>query len=415
MTDEYGAIKAAVAKRLPEAQKFLSELIAIPSLPGQEAAAMDHAAGAFARLGKAQRVALSDSLRQDKDYSDPIPGISYTGRSNLRVSLAGSGGGRRLLLNTHMDTVPPSQGQERPYDPQVRDGCIYGRGSCDAKGQVATVYLLMAALRELGVTLPGELAAHIVVEEEVGGNGTLAMARTGEKADGCIVLEPTAQRILSSIRGAVWFRVTLKGQPGHSGKAGKTRSALKMGIRLVEILEGYHDELLARSRGDALFDKYLDPMPLTIGQFHAGNWPATAPGEAVLEGVLGLLPNVTAAQVMEEMTAAISRHGGPEIAENFKIHFMYRHDSSVTPVEHPLVEGLRRASAAAGHEAGVDAMTASCDAWFYNNQLGVPTVVYGGGSLGVAHSNNEHIPVADLASAAETLVTFVLNWCGAGK
>jgi len=404
-------IHNAVTKHLADAQKFLCDVVAIPSLSGQEADAMNLVAERFAKIAAIERVAMSNSLRDDKDYSDPVPGIEYDGRFNVRADLKGSGGGKTLLLNTHIDTVPPSPNQDRPFDPQVKDGCVFGRGACDAKGQAATVYLVMAALKELGVPMKGNLVAHLVTEEENGGNGTLAMVRHGEQADGCIVLEPTELRILSSVRGAVWFRVTLRGKAGHSGRASDTRSAVKMAIRVVEILEAYHAKLLASSRGDALFDKFSNPMPLTIGKFQAGNWPASAPAEATLEGVLGLLPNITAKQVMEQMTAAIKDEGGRDIAENFTIHFMYRHDSSVCPTDHPLVQTLQQAARSAGAKGEIDAMTASCDSWLYNNQLNIPTAVFGGGSLGVAHAANENMPVAELATAAEAIVAAALAWC----
>ena len=405
-------IRRAVAAHLDDAREFLCDLVRTPSLPGEESAVTDVVAGAFARVAEVQRVEMTNTLRDDPDYSDPIPGIDYTRRSNLRVAVPGAGGGRTLLLNTHLDTVPPSQGQPDPYVPHERDGSIWGRGSCDAKGQVATVYLAMAAVAELGMTLPGDLIAHLVAEEEVGGNGTLAMVRAGERADGCIVLEPCDFKVLTSIRGAVWFRVTLTGRPGHPGRSGLNRSALDMAIRVVEILRGYHDRLLAESRGHPLFDRYDNPMPLTVGKLHAGNWPATAPGEAVLEGVLGLLPNKTAEQVMAEMTAAIAAEGGPEIADNFAIHFMYRHDASETDPAGPLPAAVLNAARAFGVDAPVDAMTASCDACFYNNILSVPTLVFGGGSLSVAHSNAEHMPVADLARAAEVLTAAAIGFCG---
>ncbi len=405
-------IRDAVAARSAEAQQFLADLIAAPSLAGDEAAAMDIAATAFDKLADVQRVEMTNALRDDRDYSDPVGGIDYTGRSNLRIHRQGSGGGRSLLFNTHLDTVPPSQGQPIPYEPVVRDGSIFGRGSCDAKGQAATIYLAMAALAEMGVELAGDLIVHLVAEEEVGGNGTLAMVRHGEQADACIVLEPTELKILSSVRGAVWFRIQLTGRPGHSGQAGKTRSALDMAIRVVEILKGYHARLLAESRGDPLFDAFDNPMPLTVGRLDAGNWPATAPGEATLEGVLGLLPNKTAQQVIDEMTAAIVDEGGPDIAENFEIHFTYRHDSSVCPTDHPLVALLQAAGVAIGQDCPITAMPASCDAWFYNNQLDIPTVVFGGGSLSVAHSNNEHMPLSGLAAAAEVLAGTIVQWCG---
>ena len=399
-----------MAARLGAAQELLGELIAAPSPPGAEGRAMDVAAAAFAEWADVRRVELSDALRDDADYSDPIPDLHYEGRSNLRVCLPGRGGGRTLLLNTHLDTVPPGEGQERPFEPRVRDGCVFGRGACDAKGQVATIYLAMAALKDLGA-VGGDLIAHLVVEEEVGGNGTLAMVRAGEAADACVVLEPTDLKVLRSIRGAVWFRLTLRGESGHSGRPGGRRSALQMAGRVVEVLRGYHDRLLDESRGDPLFDRHPDPMPLTIGTLHAGNWPAAAPGRAVLEGVLGLLRNKTAQQVMDEMTAAIRDEGGPDLADNLDIHFTYRHDASVVAGDHPLVAALESAAGAAGRPAEIDAMTASCDAWFYNNQLGIPTVVFGGGSLGTAHSNGERMPLSELAAAAEILVHLVLGWC----
>jgi acetylornithine deacetylase len=411
MSIDPDAIRAAVAAKLPEAQQFLADIIATPSLPGQEQVVMELAADAFSRFADVQRVPMTNALRDDPDYSDPVEGIEYDGRFNVRAALAGAGGGRTLLLNSHLDTVPPSQGQIDPYDPRVEAGAMMGRGSCDAKGQVATIYLAMAALASLGVRLPGEVIAHVVVEEENGGNGTLAMVRHGEQADACIVLEPTELTILSSIRGAVWFRVTLIGKPGHSGQAARSRSALDMAIRVIEILRDYHKQLLADSRGDPLFDQFDNPMPLTIGELHAGNWPATAPGEATLAGVLGLLPNKTAADVMGEMDAAIREQGGPDIAESFKLHFMYRHDSSVVPTDHPLVTTLVEASRTADAPGTISAMPASCDAWFYNNQLNIPTAVFGGGSLSVAHSNREKMELDQLAKAAEVVALAAAEFC----
>jgi acetylornithine deacetylase len=297
----------------------------------------------------------------------------------------------------------------------VDAGVVRGRGACDAKGQAATLFLALLALRRMGVRLEGDVLAHLVVEEEVGGNGTLAMARRGEKADACIVMEPTGLKILSSVRGAVWFRVTCAGKPGHSGRAGDTVSALKLAIRVIEILEAYHARLLAASRGIPLFDAFANPMPITFGKLSAGDWPATAPSRAVVEGVLGLLPNKTRYQVMEEMRQAIVENGDAWLREHFELEFMYRHDAHVLDAGHPLVTGLAECCRAAGAPGEVTAMTASCDSWFYNNQLGIPTVVFGPGSLGFAHSNEEQIRLDDVATGAAILARFLMEWCGANR
>jgi len=404
-------IRAAVGTLRSTTEQFLCDLIRFPSLPGKEQQAVEYAAPRFAEVGEVERIPLSSALREDEDYSDPVPGIEYEGRSNLRVRVAGTGGGRSLLFNTHLDVVPASPGQDQAFDPRVSANRVHGRGACDAKGQVATLFTALLAIERLGVKLNGDVLAHLVVEEEVGGNGTLAMVRRGERADGCIVMEPTDLRILSSVRGAVWFRITCTGRAGHSGSGG-TVSALKMAIRTIEILEKYHARLLAASRGIALFDQFTNPMPITFGKLAAGVWPATTPASASVEGVLGLLPNKTHQAVAEEMLQAI-RDGGDEwLRDHFKLEFMYRHNAHVLDPGHPLVKGLEACCRQAGTSGEVSAMTASCDSWFYNNQLRIPTVVFGPGSLRFAHSNEEQIGLDEISEAAVILVRFVAEWCG---
>jgi len=411
MTLSQNAIRATIDSLLSTAGEFLCRLIAFPSISGSEHELMCWAEGEFQRLGvEVQRTPLNNAIKQDPDYSSPVAGIDYEGRFNLRLRRPGSGGGRRLLMNTHADVVPPSEGQVSPFEPVVRDGVVYGRGACDAKGQLATIYLLLAALGKLDVRLAGDVLVHVVNEEENGGNGTLAMVRAGEAAEACIVMEPTAGKIFSSVRGAVWFRVLCEGKAGHSGRAGDTTSALALARRAMDVLEKYHDDLLAASRGIPLFDKYENPMPITFGRCTAGDWPATAPSRAVVEGVLGLLPNKTRHAVMAEMRAVLV--GDPRLAGRVQIEFTYRHDSHVLDPGHPLVEGLRQCLAEWDLPAEVDAMTASCDSWWYNNELKIPTVVFGPGTLAYAHSNEEQIRLSEIAEAACVLTDFTTRWCG---
>ncbi len=390
-------------------QSFLCDLIRFPSTSGQEAAAMDFLRAAVSNLGCEVTVCpLSNTLRQDRDYSDPIPDIEYDGRYCLRVRLPGSGGGRSVLFNTHVDVVPASEGMEDAFTPRVEQGIVYGRGACDAKGQVACLYALLRALRH--ERRAGDVIVHFVVEEENGGNGSLAMARRGEEADACVVLEPTDGHLYASVRGAVWFRLVFRGKAGHSGAASATRSALLLARDAMASLEGYHADLLRASRGLPLFDDHPNPMPLTFGRLQAGNWPAAAPNTAVLEGVLGLLPNKSKEEVMAEFRDRLFG-AGHFTPDNLDVHFMYRHDSSVLDPDHELPRALLRAADAAGAPLAVAGMPASCDAWFYNNKLSIPTVVAGPGSLKVAHSREEQIALAEVLGFASLLGDFVRDYC----
>ena len=265
------------------------------------------------------------------------------------------------------------------------------------------------------IRLCGDLIAHLVVEEENGGNGTLAMIRRGEKADACIVLEPSDRKLFTSIRGAVWFKIIFKGKAGHSGAAGASKSALLMARDAIGILEKYHANLLAESKGIPLFDAYENPMPITFGSLQAGNWPASTPSKAVLMGVLGFLPDKTYDEICGEMYDAL-KNGLDQLArDNFEIEFMYRHNSSVINPEHSLPSAIKRAGEELQKTILISAMTASCDAWFYNNQLKIPTVVFGPGSLKVAHSKMEQIAMGDIAEAAAILLDFIINYCGVSE
>jgi acetylornithine deacetylase len=406
-------LHAAAVQALPETEQLLCDLLRYPSLPGQEHEAMQFLDQAFRRPAlTVERVAMTDELRRDPDYSDALPDISYAGRFNLRIRRPGSGSGRRVLFNAHTDVVPPNADMPEPWTPRVEQGVVFGRGACDAKGQVATLFLMQRMLDLLGIDLKGEVITHLVCEEEVGGNGTLALTRRGERADGCVVLEPSDGKLYTSIRGAVWFRIAFTGKAGHSGQAEVSRSALLMARDAMRILEDYHADLLKKSRGFPLFDEYPNPMPLTFGHLAAGRWPSMAPASAVLEGVLGLLPNKTKEEVCDEMRAALRRDRDDDFVRNTTIHFTYRHDASVLDPEHELPKCLRRAAGRCGAPLEIGGMTASCDAWLYRNQLGIPALVYGPGSMKVAHARDERIALADIASAAEVLVAFLLDYCG---
>jgi len=129
-----------------------------------------------------------------------------------------------------------------------------------------------------------------------------------------------------------------------------------------------------------------------------------------VEGVLGLLPNKTRYQVMAEMRQTLIEESDDWFREHFTLEFMYRHDAHVLPTDHPLVTGLQACCRQLGLPGEVGAMPASCDSWFYNNQLGIPTVVFGPGSLSFAHTNEEQIQMDDIVTAASALLHFAQCW-----
>ena len=153
-------------------------------------------------------------------------------------------------------------------------------------------------------------------------------------------------------------------------------------------------------------------MPLTFGKLQAGNWPSSAPAVAVLEGVLGFLPNKTKEQICREIRQRLIDDSDSLNEETFDLSFTYRHDCSVVSQKQELPQRILQAGQKCQINIAIDAMTASSDAWFYNNQLGIPTVVYGPGTLTLAHSAEEQIKMADIGEAAKLLGIFAMDFSG---
>lgn len=389
----------------------LMELIRFPSTRGHEGPVIHYLSEQISPwVDACTLVQIDDGIMQDPDYAFPLPGQTYRDTPNLECLIRGKGNGPTIVFNTHLDVVPPSEGQNDAFSPRRAEERMFGRGACDAKGQAATLFALALLLREKGMHPPGDILLHFVIEEESGGNGTLAMVRQGVRADAAVVLEPTEMAVIPAVRGAMWFELQTFGRAGHSGSHAGRISALDKAIEAMHILRGYHDRLLSESRGLALFDIFPDPMPVTFGQCTAGTWPATVPARAIVKGVFGFLPNRTRAQVREGMVKAIRTGGDEWLREHFELTFPMLHsEGNMLPVDHPLVTSLLHAMRKNKVKENISAMTASCDAWLYNNRAKIPTVVFGPGSLSHAHSAQEQIVLDDIFTAASVLADFVID------
>ncbi len=387
---------------------------------------MEYCAGRFQPLcDEVSLVPFPSDFVHDPEFSDPIPGVSYDGRASLRAALGGGGaapsgrlgggrggGPRSLIINAHVDVVPPSEGHVDPFNPVVRDGALYGRGACDDKGQIAVLFEALKLMRERGVRPAGRLIMHLVAEEENGGNGALALVRTEERADGAIDMEPTDLAVANVSRSSVWFRVRTHGQPGHAGDSARRRNALLGSVAAIRAIERCHAALRERSQGIAPFDGIESSMPLIFGKLNAGSWPASVPGDATLMGVFAFLPNTDREQVMSEFRECIAREAGIEDAE---VSFPFRHQCHVTPPEAPIVREALRAVSAAGIEPRTAGFPSSSDAWLYNNLLGVPTIIFGAGKLSDAHTRSERIALDDIDRGARALERFISAWCGEAR
>lgn len=198
---------------------LVSELVRIPSLPGEEAAVARHLHRRALELG------FAADLLELRDRDVPAPG-----RPGVLAVVPGSGGGHSLMFNGHLDTEPVSptyaDSGEDPFSGRVEDGRIYGIGTMNMKSAVAAYFYATRALLDAGVEPLGDIVIAAVPAELNGGAGTRYFMETGVHADMCINGEASELRVITASTGIVNVRLRLTGQPTHMAFPDKGRSVL---------------------------------------------------------------------------------------------------------------------------------------------------------------------------------------------
>lgn len=380
--------------------RLLAELVAIPTyrgIQGQETAAAQYI----------HRFFLSEGI---ESLVTPIA----DGRCNVTARLKGSGGGRSLLLTTHLDTVPPYDMPD-PCSPVIKGDHLYGRGAADAKGALACMITAMAALKRAGIVLPGDLLFAGVIDEEHCSAGTRALINSGFTADAALVGEPTGFDLCLGHRGLAWLEICFLGRTLHGGSQGEILNTILMAQRFIQRVEEEVVPLLA-SRVHPL----VGPASLNYGLIRGGTQPSTVPGECILQLDRRWIPGENYGeiireleQVLESLRAEDSRfRGSLKVMPEGAMAGGWIHRPAVLDPEHPLLE---TAEAAVVRAAGITpkrrAFTAWSDAGILSGYGGIPTLILAPGELSCAHSAQEQIRLSKLIPGALTYALTAAGFC----
>ena len=287
-------IAQAVRARRADLIAITRDLIRIESITGSEGTIQAY----LARHARTLDLAVDmfepdlDALAGHPAYQ-PIEGLSFAGRPNVIARAAGSGGGRSLILNGHVDTIPvePSAAwTSGPFSGEVRDDRIFGRGASDMKGGVAVMAMAMEIIRDLGVRLRGDVILEYVVDEEFSGYGTLAAIQRGYRADAGICLETSDLCVQPGCVGRLWFTLEIAGKAVSLTRHWEGVSAIDKGILFVQAFKDL-EQIRWNTLSHPLYPDRRAAMPCAVFMFHGGNFPSAVPDRAVLRGSLGLLPS----------------------------------------------------------------------------------------------------------------------------
>jgi acetylornithine deacetylase/succinyl-diaminopimelate desuccinylase len=370
-----------------------------------------------------REVASSIAGLLDREGFDVEIREAAPGRVNVLAELKGDEGlrapnARSLMLCGHTDTVP-AYDMADPLSGRVTDGMLHGRGSVDMKGPLASMAAALIALKRTGLAPAGGVRFAAVCDEEETGLGAADIVRRGPRVDGVIVGEPTSLIPCIGQKGLEWIRVRVIGKKTHGGNAAQGVNAIAMAARFIDrVYRDYAPVLNARAYPP------LGAPTINVGRIEGGDQPSTVPGVCEILLDRRCVPTETVEQVYGELRdiAEGLRVEDPKFrAEIFPMdEAPLRHLPFVTGAGDPLVAAAVDARAAIGIDAehpafpqtdGLSVFPAWTDAGFLANYTDSSCIILGPGDLGVAHSAEEQIAVAEMERAALLYALTAMIYC----
>jgi acetylornithine deacetylase len=357
------------------------------------------------------------------------------GRANLVGTLVGTGDGRSLIFNGHVDVVPPGPDanwtRAGPWSGEVIDGAIWGRGSCDMKGGNAAALIAIKALLQVGLRPEGDVILEYVVGEEMMNTeaGTGATIDRGYTADAAIVVEasgpPHRLGIIPASPGLLYMACTIEGKAVHSSmrdeliRAGGAGAAI--GVSSIDktslVMDGLRqlEEEWGQTKSHPMFTR---PGHFTIypGMVRGGpNGPFVISEESRVEYAIWHAPQDPVEEVKAEIEANIGRvaETDPWLRENPPtVEWLLWWPPFDVPADSPICQAVDAAYVGVFDEPASYYGFAAVDDGAFLNRAGIPAITIGPGSLLVAHGPDEYVAIDELVDAAKIYALAIIEWCG---
>lgn len=430
----------AVDRLAPRLVQSLSEAIKIPSVnpkyPGQEYDRIVGAEGDVSAL-------LADLYRSAGAEVEMV--TVERGRDNACGRIRGTGGGRSLLLNGHVDVVPANRESlwsTAPFSGQVTDDAVLGRGATDDKGGTVAIAYAALALAQAGVRLEGDLVLQAVVGEEVGDHecGTTAALEAGYTADAAIVGEASnfgtdAPNLVPVTPGLLWFSLRLEGKAAHSGMRGltihPTLEGQALGVNTVDkfwvvyhALRQLEDTWAFRDRHPLFRPGYFNVLPGVLTASPEGiQVPFFLADTLTVDYCIYHHPDRSNDEVVAEVEQVVRNAcaNDPWLSVHQPVFdWKLAWPPYTTPAGHDLVPALIRAHSdvVGGFEVSTpplqEGFLGVCDLTWMDAK-GIDGLVYGPGVGQTAHAENEFVPIHQLITAAKTYALTALSYCGVAR
>jgi len=314
-------------------------------------------------------------------------------RENIFTRFDSPGATRTILFEVHQDTVPVEAMIVDPFGGEIRDGKVFGRGSCDVKGSMAVMLTVLARLVRERPKGASNLIVACSVDEEHTFLGVQELVKK-VKADFAIVAEPTQLKIVDAHKGVVRWKVRTPGRACHSSRPDQGINAIYRMGRLLGVIENYAQEL-QRSRSDAR----LGPPTISVGRIDGGVSVNTVPDDCVIEIDRRVLPGEVPLDTPCDFEAYLRKNTEiPFTLEPVWVNcppLGNTHSAGVTAALGAAIDTVLGSHEVICVPFGTDGSTIA--------EAGVPSVVFGPGDIAQAHTCDEWIAIEQMEKAEQIL------------
>lgn len=314
----------------------------------------------------------------------------------------GTGGGRSLMLNGHLDTVGVASYDGEPFAAEVHDGKLFGRGAFDMKTGVAAI--LVAAARAAATGLAGDIIVTLVADEEFGSRGT-EDALAAFTADAAIVTEPSELNLVLAHRGFAWFEVELNGLAAHGSMPHQGVDAIAHAGLVLRAI----DEFRARL-GAAPPHPLLGQGAVRVSMISGGTDAATVAASCTLTVERRTLPGETPDAVEAELRAILDGLAAGTSDFRYELRRLVARAAFESDPDWPIV---RAVSASAEQVFGAPPATRGEPFWTDAGlilEAGIPCLLVGVDGGG-AHADTEWATTASVEQLTDILEGTIRTFC----
>ncbi len=364
--------------------KLLEELIAIPSMNpmGSGRTGPEYSEGSVADF-------LASVLSRngiDCETYEVMPG-----RKNL-IGFVNAGAAKTLMLEAHLDTVPADNMEIEPFKPVLKNGRVYGRGSCDTKASLAVFFGTAANMSIRHRDLKYNLMLLGTCDEEYGFTGARAAVERGLKADFAIVGEPTQLRIVRAHKGVMRWKIKANGQAAHSAYPELGDNAIYTMAKALNRIEEYASRLRK-----GVPDEFLGAPSLSVGVISGGHTVNIVPDSCWIEVDRRVLPGESRDSVLDSIRSLLADMPNVVVEDPY----LSLPAMSVDPGSE-IVDVLSSAIREVRGEPISEGANYATDAGVFNDAK-LPTVVFGPGDIKDAHTSTESVDLSQVESATRIL------------